>query len=49
MFIPVLSNPNGEDGAMPTVETCDPFLAKRPSAMGFCSSPIPNKHQISSI
>lgn len=43
------SNPNGEDGAMPGAETLDPFLARRPSAIGFCSSPFPNKHQISSI
>jgi len=47
--MPWFSNPNGEDGAMPAVETLDPFLAKVPSQMGFCSSPFPNKHQISSI
>lgn len=43
------SNPNGEDGAMPSAETLDPFLAKRPSSVGFCSSPIANKHQISNL
>lgn len=43
------SNPNGEDGAMPTAETLDPFLAKQHSQMGFCSAPVSNKHQISSI
>jgi len=45
----MFSNPNGEDGAMPTAETLDPFLARMPSSTGFCSSPVPNKHQISSI
>jgi len=49
MIIDGFSNPNGEGGAMPTVETLDPFLAKRGSSVGFCSSPIPNKHSISSI
>jgi len=50
MFIPEFSNPNGEGGgSMPTVEALDPFLAKQPSSVGLCSSPFPNKHQISSI
>jgi hypothetical protein len=43
------SNPNGEDGKNPSVETLDPFLAKMPSQLGFCSSPVSNKHQISDI
>ena len=43
------SNPNGEGGSMPTVENLDPFLAKQSGQLGFCSSPIPNKHAISSI
>jgi hypothetical protein len=43
------SNPNGEDGAMPSAETLDPFLARMPAQTGFCSSPIQNKHQVSSI
>jgi len=43
------SNPNGEDGAMPSVETLDPFLSRQPSSIGFCSSPLPNKHQIGDI
>lgn len=47
--MPSFSNPNGEDGAMPGAETLDPFLAKVHPQMGFCSSPFPNKHQISDI
>lgn len=43
------SNPNGEDGAMPDAETLDPFLARQHSQTGFCSAPIQNKHQVSSI
>lgn len=44
-----MSNPNGEDGAMPTAEALDPFLAKLHSQTGLCSAPVSNKHQISSI
>ena len=42
------SNPNGEKPS-PDAETLDPFLARSPSPTGFSSSPVPNKHQISSI
>jgi hypothetical protein len=45
----MFSNPNGEDGAMPTAETLDPLLAKMPSLIGFCSSPISNKHSVYNI
>jgi hypothetical protein len=42
------SNPNGEKPS-PDAETLDPFLARQHPQMGFCSSPFPGKHQISSI
>lgn len=45
----MFSNPNGEDGAMPDAETLDPFLARAPAQIGFCSSPFPSKHEVSSI
>ena len=44
----MFSNPSGSKPA-PDAETLDPFLAKYPSQLGFCSAPISNKHQISSI
>jgi hypothetical protein len=43
------SNPNGEKGTIPGVEELDPFLARQASQIGFCSSPIANKHQISDM
>lgn len=46
--MPGFSNPNGEKPS-PDAETLDPFLARMPAQMGFCSSPLPNKHQISDI